>query len=254
MTLHSRKDRGFSLIEMLVVLVIIGILSVVGITMMLGNRQAGAVRALLDELEGSLSNARQVAVATGHDVAIVNWGIWEDGTNRLVVAYGDASLTDAQIQTIASGLLVGVQPAATVTGGQSVAVPLHFLPNVPSHTMARVALVGTDSWADAMRTTTSGATNRDITSVTPFKTTETMNGLVTNANNLFKTALNRTVISGSNKRFTSTFIIPVVGTTRSGGSLPGAPMGLIVVMSNGASIYKFYNPGVRDGDGQWRRI
>jgi hypothetical protein len=31
-------------------------------------------------------------------------------------------------------------------------------------------------------------------------------------------------------------------------------MGLIVVLANGASIYKFYNPGVLEGDGKWRRI
>jgi hypothetical protein len=31
-------------------------------------------------------------------------------------------------------------------------------------------------------------------------------------------------------------------------------MGLIVVLANGSSIYKFYNPGVLEGDGLWRRI
>jgi len=62
------------------------------------------------------------------------------------------------------------------------------------------------------------------------------------------------VINGSSKRFLSAFIIPIVGTTSSGGAVPGAPMGLIVVLDNGASIFKFYNPGARDGDGIWRRI
>jgi len=31
-------------------------------------------------------------------------------------------------------------------------------------------------------------------------------------------------------------------------------MGLLVVPQNGAAIFKFYNPGARDGDGKWRRI
>jgi len=31
-------------------------------------------------------------------------------------------------------------------------------------------------------------------------------------------------------------------------------MGLIVVLANGAEIFKFYNPGVLEGNGQWRRI
>jgi hypothetical protein len=31
-------------------------------------------------------------------------------------------------------------------------------------------------------------------------------------------------------------------------------MGLIVVLANGGTIYKFYNPGARDSDGHWRRL
>jgi hypothetical protein len=34
----------------------------------------------------------------------------------------------------------------------------------------------------------------------------------------------------------------------------GSPMGLIVVLANGATIYKFYNPGVLEGNGKWRKI
>jgi hypothetical protein len=45
-----------------------------------------------------------------------------------------------------------------------------------------------------------------------------------------------------------------VGTSPDAGALPGSPMGLIVVLANGSSVYKFYNPGAREGDGQWRRL
>jgi hypothetical protein len=74
-----------------------------------------------------------------------------------------------------------------------------------------------------------------------------------NNGNLFRGPLNQVVISGSNKRFTAGFSILVVGT--SGGiALPGGAMGVLVVQNNGASVYKFYNSGVKNGDGRWRRI
>jgi len=256
MALPFRKDRGFSLTELLVVLAIIGILSVVGVTMV-GNRKAGSVRALLDELEGCLTNAHKAAVATGRDVAIVNWGTWANAA-PLVVAHGDASITDADIQTTANGLLAGTLPATTMAFGQTVAVPFHYQQNVATNERARIVLGSTADWDAAMTALPSGAVNQAITAVTPFKAGETMSGLVTNANNFFNgdrsSALNRTLISGSNKRFSSTFVIQVVGTSPNGGVPPGSPMGLIVVLANGASIYRFYNPGIRDGDGQWRRI
>jgi hypothetical protein len=66
--------------------------------------------------------------------------------------------------------------------------------------------------------------------------------------------LNSVTISGSNKRFNNSFIIEVVSTTTSGYAVPGGAMGLIVVLNNGATVYKFYNSGVNNGDGQWRRI
>ncbi|GLH74002.1 hypothetical protein GETHLI_25040 [Geothrix limicola] len=256
MTTHprGRVASGYSLIELLVVLAIVGILSIVGVTM-IGNRQSGAVRSLLDEMEGVLSNAHKSATATGADVAIVTWGTW-DTTTPFRVAHGVASLKDTDIQTTANNLLAGTPPdAALGAAGQTVAVPFSFQPGDPSQMRARIVSLGSTQWTNVMLPTASGTKNQVLTEVEPFKTGP-MTGLLDDANNLFtfSSTLRRFVISGSNKRFASTIIIPVVGTNTNGGALPGGPMGMIVVLGNGGSIYKFYNPGIRDSDGQWRRI
>ncbi len=252
----QRKNGGYSLIEMLVVVAIVGVLAIVGVTM-IGDRQAGAVRAVMDEVEGALSNAHKAAVASGRDVAIVTWGTWDIGT-PLRLAHGDASLSTLNITTTANNLLVGTPPASGLgSAGQTVAVPFRLLPGDAIQMRARVVAIGSAQWTNVMTATSAGTTNQNLTSVDPFLVTEPMYDLVKDANNLFTfsaTVANKVLISGSNKRFASTFIIPVVGTTTSGSAIPGGPMGLIVVLGNGGSIYKFYNPGIRNSDGKWRRL
>ena len=253
MRLPARTNRGYSLIELLVVLTIIGILSVVGV-MMIGNRRAVAVRSLLDELEGSLSNARQAAAATGRDIAIVQWGSWS-AADPLVVAYGDATgLTDLQIQTIAKGLLASTPPASTVQWGQTVAVAFHYLATDTTQARARIVPVNSTDWTTAMTALSSGAINQAIDAKDPFNSVTGFMGMVGDTTNLFTGALSRTVVSGSSQRFTSTFCIEIVGTSPDAGPLPGSPMGLIFVQANGGTIYKFYNPGELEGNGLWRRI
>ncbi|HEX7552908.1 MAG TPA: hypothetical protein VF378_05100, partial [Geothrix sp.] len=219
------------MIELLVVLAIVGILAIAGVSM-IGNRQSGAVRGLLDELEGALTNAHQAAVATGRDVAILTWGTW-DAATPLVMAHGDAALLDAQLQLTATNLLLSIPPAAGLgTNGQTVAVPFRFQANDTIKSRAAIVTLGSAQWTNVMLASANG-TNENINNVVPFLGGP-MAGVMLDANDLFLfSPLNRSVISGANKRFTTTFIIPVVGTTPSGGALPGGPMGLIVVLANG---------------------
>jgi prepilin-type N-terminal cleavage/methylation domain-containing protein len=245
---------GYSLVELLVVLAIVAILAIAGVTM-IGNRQSGAVHALLDEVEGALNNAQQATAAAGGDVAIVTWGTWDAGT-PLRLAHGDATQTDALIQTAANDLLASLPHTDAL--GLTVAVPFRFLANDSIQSRARIVTLGSPQWINVMQATPAGTVNQDITTVAPFSTV--MAGVLVDGPNSnlcqleLSAAPHRIVISGANKRFTTTFIIPIVGTTTSGGALPGGPMGMIVGLANGSSIYKFYNPGARDSDGLWRRL
>jgi prepilin-type N-terminal cleavage/methylation domain-containing protein len=255
MSSHARKASGYSLIELLVVLAILGILAMVGVSM-IGSRSGAAVRTQLDELEGVLTDARKVSIATGRDVAVDNWS--NDLASPLIIACGDAALADSDLVATASSMLRGTSVTA-VPYSQTVTVLYHQFANDVNQSRTRIVMPGTSDWATATGTT--GYQN--INTVAPFNgvTQPSFAGLVADANNFFNTVTTRLVISGTSHRFTignpppgQTFIIQVVGTSPSAGPLPGSPAGLIVIQQNGSEVYKFYNPGTREGNGQWRRI
>lgn len=68
--LSRRQKVGFTLIEMLVVLAIVGILSLVGLQSFVP-RSPRAVRAALLDLRGALQLARQLAMSNGKDISFV---------------------------------------------------------------------------------------------------------------------------------------------------------------------------------------
>lgn len=253
MTPPRRRDPGYSLLEMMLVLSILGVLSAVGASQV-RVRTNNAVVGLMDELEGALSQAHRAAAATGRDMAILTSGTWEPASPAQM-AFGDASLSDADLAAAAAavGQGMGVDAALGAAGG-TVAVPFRLLAGDRVHAGARVVALGSSQWTNALQPAASGASNGNLSSKLPFKAGGAMDGVVSDDRLLFTGGSHRVVVSGTSKRFTETFIIPVVGTTSSGSAAPGAPMGLLVVLANGASVYKFYNPGARDGDGQWRRM
>jgi hypothetical protein len=249
--------------ELLVVMVIVTVLAIAGVAY-LGSRPATGVRTLLDEIEGALLDAHKQAVATGRDVTIATAGTW-NGATPMALVRGDATINAAG-WTAAFAAANGTwpPPQGTMTPGQYSSLSLGFrLGTTPNgglsrdHMNAGVA-VDLAAWWDVVNATpnTKLETVDPFASVAGFATQVTGTNRVTNR--LFTGALAALPntgfsISGTNKRFNQTFWIPVVAISN-GNAVPGGPMGVLFVQGNGATIYKFYNPGTRGGDGKWRRI
>ena len=248
---------GYSLIELLVVLAIVAVLVIAGVST-LGNRGGNSVRVVLDELEGAIMDAHKYAATSGRDVAIVTWGSWNSTVTAptMYMARGVTSITSADpaLNTFSLAIQdVVIHPPATPTDAQK-SVAVIFAPSRSREYMnAGVVVNGSNWWTNAMQANGNGKTNDDITAVAPFSSDASFQAANAGANNLFQGGLSQVTISGSNKRFNNSFIIQVVGTS-SGMAVPGGAMGLIVVLNNGATVYKFYNSGVSNGDGKWRRI
>lgn len=263
-----RSHAGYTLIELLVVLTIVGIISVVGVMMLTGNRGSGSVRLVLDELEGTILNAQKMASASGQDVTVVSQGDWSATTGKPLILAISSSPAQTPSQIIAAGLK---DPASFKVGliyNGSTPVAL-----MPEHSYAGVVTEANRAWwTAALNATSTGAQNQNPTTVEPFLDQSSFQNsagqsiLNDSTFNLFTgngaadaVANGGTIspgilsISGLSKRFLNTQVVLVVGL-RGGQPYAGAPMGILVVLANGATVYKFYNPGVVNGDGLWRKI
>lgn len=261
-------SQGFSLIELLAVLAIVAILAIAGVYM-IGSKSGSSVRAVMDEVEGTIMAAQKLAVASGQDCLLVTQGDWApnaSAANRLILVYG---VNQVPSTVYTNGLNAPESFRVAVTYNNGVASGL-----AREHMYAGIATANSNWWANAMTATPSGRTNPDPSNINIFAGAYTspytsgniaivgtavsaFQGLLTQSTmNLFQggTTLNSVIrVSGTSKRFNNTFYVEVVGL-RGGAAVPGGAMGLIVGLANGANIYKFYNPGVLNGDGKWRRI
>lgn len=220
MTLWKPRHLGFSLVEMLVVLAIVGILALVGVNT-IGDRRAAAVKGVMNEIEGVLLSAERNAVATGSNITLEASGQWADGTLKI-----DGRRTDPTDATKRLGSTAEV-----------------FSSQVKSNSR--------DHWSAGVDTGGGYASARGtaplLDSIPPGNQEPLKSAL---GNNLCVGTKQTAVVDGLTKRFTTGFCI-VVTALRNGQTVANGAVGVLVVPANTATILKFYKS---EGDTQWRRI
>lgn len=217
---HSSPVSGYTLIELLVVLSIISILAIASVSTF-GNRPAGAVRGVMDEIEGVISAAHKRTISSTIDVVLTTNGVWGSTVNPTTLMF---------------------------TGANGTADSFMFVRGSRDYDYAGVDCGA--GWADAAIASLKGVSPTDSG---PF--------LDALARPLFTGTLNPIaaptptdpapyVINGYSKRFNQGFYIAVVGI-RDGNPVSGGPVGVLVVPGGGNSIYKFYRSNSAE---TWRRL
>lgn len=217
------RTSGYSLIELLVVLAIVAILAIAAVTT-IGDRPAGAVRAVMDQLEGVLVAAHKRTTSSPGDVTLSTNGVWGSTVNPATL---------------------------TFTGANAPADSFRYVRGSREYDYAGIAC-GTD-WADGAIASLKGVTPTDKD---PFLDALNHPLFTGEANPAAPTvppappANPPFVINGFSKRFDQGFYIAVVGM-RGGVPMASGPVGVIVVPAGGNSIYKFYRTNSTE---TWRRL
>lgn len=109
---NNRRSSGFSLIELLMVVILVGILSIFALGR-LGNQDAFAARGFFDDTVGAVRFAQKLAVSTGCDV-------------RVVLTANSYQLLQSSSCTANDFLLPVTNPAQRTSPYQSNAIPPGF--------------------------------------------------------------------------------------------------------------------------------
>ena len=231
-------QSGYSLIELLVVLVIVGVLVLVGLSM-LRRPKLTAVRTVMDQVEGAIMQAQKTAQATGQDVVVAVNGTWTaTGTPDLTAATSPFILDPRRFLTPTS-----IPPPDPYTGVRV---------GANSETLASLYTRGGRDHMDAgvaTNATGNGLAN-SLAGVPPFNSATDTSFATALGNQLCNGGQNSVTVNGVTYRFTSGFSIVVVALA-SGAPDPSGPVGVLVVPKNSANVFRFYKGA---GVSTWIRI
>ncbi len=221
----NRSARGFSMLELLVVVVIIGIVAVVSGTWY-GVSQPASVKGTVNAVAGALSDARTVARSTGRTVTLATQGT-------------QATL---QISFPSQGDVLPVPANQALTTWRREASGTEATKYAGIDTSA--------AWPVYTQATPNpNPLTGGVASISALFT----NGVQpTAAAKLFKGAPDSSFSFDSTGRANQDFWV-YVGGMRSGASYPSAPVGLVLVTrANG--IHSFYKPNAGDPAVPWQRL
>jgi len=231
-----RPCRGFSLIEMLVVLVIAGILATVGVVT-IGGRRGNAVRSVLDEVEGVIVSAQKGTIAAVRDIYLCSDGAWMAETLILdgrPLRLPPVTATPPGLSDLAPGT------DAKREGSSSECFRSRATRD-RDHMSAGIA-VGNVWYAAAL------GGSPALETVTPISGMADFTDAMTRP--LFTGALNSVVVNGQTKRFMTGFCVVVVGLSN-GIPMPNGAVGVLVVPQNSSSVFKYYKA---EDSTVWRKL
>lgn len=229
------KSRGYSLIELLLVLIIVAILAVAGVVM-IRPRRSDSVRSIMAELEGVIVNTQNSASISTRDIYLTTQGDWIAGT-----LYMDGR---PLLPTVASPPGTGdLTNAANRVGSPAEVFHSLYTAKNSDHLNAGVDTTGT--WY-----TVALGSAPDLATLPPFSASTSLLTALHNPLFIANNAVNDVVFNGISRQFNTGFAIVVVGLA-GGSAVPNGPIGVLVVPAQSGEVFKYFKP---NGSTQWGRM
>lgn len=228
------RDRGFSLMELLVVLTVMGILAGAGVYQ-LGSRRQGAVRALLDQTEGALILAQRNALVSNQDLHVRFQGQWLSASDPFVLDGRPYESTPANLELPITQRARQGAEAEVFQGRYASGDAVH----------RHAGIVTDEAVAESIR--------KDFLESADAAKYSDIRTMVATAPLLLKGdgATQVEEIQGASMRFARGFLIPVAGILGNGKMLATGHRGLLVAPPRSSRVFKLYRSME---DSTWRLL